>query len=248
MICRTCGIDKQQDEFYLRPDTGKYRTDCIECCKKRAINCYRQHEELYKQRARIWDENNKERKKELTTEWLKNNPDKRKQIVRKHYLSHKKEKNESSLKWAKNNKDKIKIIQAREHIKNKKRYLEYAKQLQKTRYLTDPSFRVQHNMATAVNSSLRGKKNHKRWVDLLGYDVDKLKNHLAKQFVDGMNWDNYGKWHIDHKIPISAFNINSYDDYDFKRCWSLKNLQPLWASDNLHKHAKLEKPFQPCLL
>jgi hypothetical protein len=62
-----------------------------------------------------------------------------------------------------------------------------------------------------------------------------------------MSWDNYGKWHIDHKIPVTAFNFERVDDVDFKRCWSLKNLQPLWALDNIVKGNKVEAPFQPSL-
>jgi len=63
-----------------------------------------------------------------------------------------------------------------------------------------------------------------------------------------MTWDNYGKWHIDHVIPTSVFNFEKPEDDDFKRCWSLQNLQPLWALDNIKKGNKLEKPFQPKLI
>jgi len=98
-------------------------------------------------------------------------------------------------------------------------------------------------------STLRGIKNGMHWEDLIGYTKEDLMEHLEKQFTDGMNWDNYGKdgWHIDHIIPKSVFNFNSYEDIDFKRCWALDNLQPLWAEDNFRKNNKLEKDFQPSL-
>jgi hypothetical protein len=54
-----------------------------------------------------------------------------------------------------------------------------------------------------------------------------------------MTWKNYGKWHIDHIRPISSFKITGIDCEDFKKCWSLSNLQPLWAFDNLSKGTKL---------
>lgn len=52
-----------------------------------------------------------------------------------------------------------------------------------------------------------------------------------------MNWSNYGKggWDIDHKKPISYFQINSYEDQEFKNCWMLANLQPMWGTDNYSK-------------
>ncbi len=59
--------------------------------------------------------------------------------------------------------------------------------------------------------------------------------HLEKQFTEGMNWDNYGEWHVDHKKPMTLFNFTSTDDHEFKLCWCLDNLQPLWELDNLSK-------------
>ena len=60
-------------------------------------------------------------------------------------------------------------------------------------------------------------------------------------FQPGMSWDNYGKygWHVDHRIPVSSFNIISYDCDDFRKCWALENLQPLWAIDNIRKGNKI---------
>ncbi len=83
---------------------------------------------------------------------------------------------------------------------------------------------------------------------MVGYTTEELKEHLETQFKKGMAWDNYGKkWHIDHIIPRSKFNYIYYDDIDFKRCWALTNLQPLWAKENIQKSDKVDKDFQPFL-
>ena len=50
-----------------------------------------------------------------------------------------------------------------------------------------------------------------------------------------MSWDNYGKWHVDHKKPISLFNKNTPAHI----VNALSNLQPLWAKDNLSKGKRL---------
>lgn len=73
------------------------------------------------------------------------------------------------------------------------------------------------------------------WFNLFDYSLQDLKNHLESLFKPGMSWNNYGEWHIDHKIPISYFKFESKDDEHFKKCWSLSNLQPLWAFENLSK-------------
>jgi predicted nucleic acid-binding Zn ribbon protein len=69
----------------------------------------------------------------------------------------------------------------------------------------------------------------------LDYTGEELYNHLESQFTDGMSWDNRNNWHIDHIRPVSSFNYDSTEHPDFKKCWALNNLQPLWAEDNLKK-------------
>jgi len=105
-------------------------------------------------------------------------------------------------------------------------------------------------MRVGIHRSLcTGAKAGRRWESLVGYTVDQLRVHLEKKFAPDMTWDNHGThWHIDHKIPIAAFNFKTPDDIDFKKCWSLKNLQPLESKANLIKGPRLDKPFQPSLI
>ena len=109
-------------------------------------------------------------------------------------------------------------------------------------------------LSNAIRANIRdalhrkgGDKKERGWESLVGYTIKDLIKHLQKQFTGGMTWNNYGKWHIDHIIPVSAFNFTSTDGFDFKRCWALSNLQPLWAKENMSKHTDILKPFQPSL-
>lgn len=120
----------------------------------------------------------------------------------------------------------------------------------RVRRLIDPSFALHSRISCLVRDCLKNRsKNGRRWQDLVGYSIDDLRQHLEKQFSDGMSWEKFlaGEIHIDHKIPVSAFNFINPEDIDFKRCWALTNLQPLWAADNIRKKDKLNKPFQPSL-
>ena len=83
-------------------------------------------------------------------------------------------------------------------------------------------------------------KKCRHWETLVSYTLKELKQNLENQFKEGMNWQNMGKWHIDHRRPISNFNFTSYEDEDFKKCWGLDNLQPLWAKENLSKNNKIK--------
>jgi 5-methylcytosine-specific restriction endonuclease McrA len=90
------------------------------------------------------------------------------------------------------------------------------------------------NLVARLKARL-ANKNKKSTFDILGYSVDELKVHLESSFKEGMSWDNYGEWEIDHITPDSWFQYNSTDDEGFKNSWALDNLQPLWKHENIAK-------------
>jgi len=113
-----------------------------------------------------------------------------------------------------------------------------------------PKGRLENSISVGVHRGItKGAKASRRTFDILGYSVDELMAHLEKLFQPGMSWENYGRggWHIDHKVPLSAHNYNCPDDLDFKRAWSLSNLQPLWEAENMTKGATTTGEFQPSL-
>lgn len=121
---------------------------------------------------------------------------------------------------------------------------------ERQRKIVDPFHKLMCVMRSHLAGSIRTPKGKHKWEAFVGYGQAELIEHLEKHFTAGMTWDNYGRkgWHIDHIIPISAFNFTCVNDYDFKRCWALSNLRPMWAFDNISKGAKLDNPFQQCLL
>lgn len=108
----------------------------------------------------------------------------------------------------------------------------------RNRRKTDPAYRLKCRMSARLSMMAKGKGG-KSSFELLGYSPEQLCRHLERQFLPGMTWDNIGEWHIDHIIPVSAFNIHSPDDPDFRVCWGLANLRPLWRRDNQVKGGKV---------
>jgi hypothetical protein len=109
-----------------------------------------------------------------------------------------------------------------------------------------PFQRLNDQISNYINISLReGKRGH-HWEDLVGYTLEDLVEHIGGQLKPGMTWVNRGSvWHIDHIIPKSAFHFESYEDPEFRKCWALSNLQPLWKHDNLSKNKKLPWIWRP---
>jgi len=123
-----------------------------------------------------------------------------------------------------------------ERYKNKT--LMYAKKRMRELYKTSVKHRLSVAMSTRIRRSLKNGKDGVSWKRLVEYSLDDLKNHLELKFREGMAWENYGLWHIDHRKPIASFDYKTPADSGFRECWSLENLQPLWAKENMAKGAR----------
>lgn len=110
-----------------------------------------------------------------------------------------------------------------------------------------PQQKLSGAISNGMRRALKSGKDGKHWESLVGYTLEDLMAHLESQFTKGMTWDNFGAWHVDHRRPISHFNFESPDDPEFLECWSLWNLQPLWAFDNLSKNNKCDEPPLPLI-
>lgn len=71
-----------------------------------------------------------------------------------------------------------------------------------------------------------GKEKEGYTIDMLGYSAEDLKNHLESLFTDGMSWENYGEWHIDHIKPLITFDVETPQSV----VNALSNLRPMWAT------------------
>lgn len=103
----------------------------------------------------------------------------------------------------------------------------------------NPQIHIGSSISNSIYKSIRRAKNGYPWESLVGYTLDDLRKHLEARFQPGMTWDNYGQWHIDHIIPVSLWCFEGPDDFEFKQCWALCNLQPLWAEENMKKNNRV---------
>jgi len=105
-----------------------------------------------------------------------------------------------------------------------------------------------YNISIALRRSIIGAlkrqkiRKHRKTEELLGTDRQTARKHIESLFQPGMNWKNHGvghgKWHIDHIIPCASFDLKC--PVQQLACCHYKNLQPLWAIDNIKKGAKLD--------
>lgn len=158
--------------------------------------------------------------------------------------SHKESKNESSREYYATHKESRSEWHRKYRQENPEKMREYDRE-HNGRRRQDVGCRVSDSISGGMRKSLKDGKNGRHWEDVLGYTLADLISCLESQFTKGMAWSNFGAWHIDHRRPISHFNFESPDDPEFLECFSLWNLQPLWAKDNLSKNNKCEAPPLP---
>ena len=204
----------------------------------------KKHPEKARKSNRKYYQKNKKRLLLENKKRYEKNKDRYLARCREYRGKHKEEKAKRDREWQKNNPEKRAIINKRYNSKPRSRMI--TQKRQNERYRTNPAAKLHNSISCGIRNGIKNKSGRKAF-DLLPFTIDQLKKHLERQFTEGMTWDNYGEWHIDHEIPVSAFNFTKAEHDDFKRCWALKNLRPMWALDNCKKGASLEKHFQPRL-
>lgn len=101
-------------------------------------------------------------------------------------------------------------------------------------------YRIKQAISCQINYHIGkgGKSTSELLQSRCGYTVQELMLHLEQQFTAGMSWANYGSngWSIDHIVPASSFDLTN--ESEFRACWGLGNLRPLWGKENSRKCAK----------
>jgi hypothetical protein len=160
---------------------------------------------------------------------------------KRHYLKNREKRLQYFSDWQKDNRDRLNDYHQKWREKNIDKHREYKRKYEKHRKDTDPLYKLITNFRTAIWTVLKESNVDKygHYFDVLQYSPEELINHLEKQFKDDMTWDNYGIWHVDHKLPITSFDIQEMGDEEFMRCWCLDNLQPMWGEENIRKSNKV---------
>ncbi len=141
------------------------------------------------------------------------------------------------------NKDKFyqydKDKSAKYYQKNKKTILEKKTIRDKNNYDNDPKFRASVNLRKATRRLFKGVDKSKKTLKILGVSsFEDALNRLLKTMPEGYTLQDFldGKLVIDHKIPLSWFNLTI--ESELMEAGNINNLQLLTAQDNLTKSAK----------
>ena len=257
-VCSKCGLEKDFSEFHkFKHSKDGLKSQCKTCIllkekERRLTDEYKLKQKEYnqsisKETKKHYRENNYVKNKdsilEKNKEWRKNNKDYISEYNKKYRENNKEYLKEFKRNYIKSNPDQNKIWRENNPDKIKGYREKYSKsesckEHRKNWYISIKK-RSPHVLAwrTILNNTLKrfGKQKEDETIKLLGYSAIQLKEYIESLFTEGMSWDNYGGWHIDHIKPVSSYDSDTPVDV----VNSLENLQPLWAFDNLSKGNKI---------
>ena len=239
--CSKCKQALPIDEYYASKITSdRLRSTCIGCDRRGNAAAYAAHPEYHQARIDKWKREHPERMAEINRErWLS---DERKAWQREYRKQHPEKVKESTKRknakytangyWAGKSKE-------RRQGPNRNIYLAMTRRSTAKIRMTAHGV-IDHRMETALRLALKGRKNNRKWCDLVGYSVNDLISRLNETMPDGYSWDRINELHIDHIRPKSLFHYESVNDDCFRECWALENLQLLPAIENLKKNNRME--------
>ena len=134
------------------------------------------------------------------------------------------------------NKEKIRNRDKKYRLINIDKIRDSHRKYEKYKRRIDVDYKISSNLRSRLYKAMKNFCKSGSAVRDLGFPIEDFKRYIESKFQAGMTWENYGKWHLDHIIPLSSFNLS--DRIHILKVCHYTNLQPLWAADNLMKSNK----------
>lgn len=134
--------------------------------------------------------------------------------------------------------DRLKVRDFRNSPRGKEYYRQYQSERRKK-----PHWHFRNWLYGDINRSIRRQKATKsgRTESLIGCTISELMKHLESQFTNGFSWKNRSTWHIDHFVPVSAFNLADPEEQRWAFNW--RNLRPMAPKLNQSKSNTIPNPL-----
>lgn len=139
-----------------------------------------------------------------------------------------------SRAWAAENRERMRALQRayrashveEERTRNRER---------KASQMAEPASRLRLGLRRRLSELRRSRVVHPEITtdSAIGCSWAEYVDHIERQLLAGMTWDNYGSWQIDHVEPIAKADLS--DLHGALAVFSFKNTRPIWAHENQKK-------------
>lgn len=218
-ICRKCTEEKEIKEFRKsKRYTDGYNSMCKTCAKE----YYNNNKEKILLQYKEYRNNHKEE----IIKWQNEN----KEYFKKYALNRR-------LKYCDEIRENFKVYfnNNREYFKIKKKEYNKSEKGKETKRLWCNEYNSNNKHVVLWRSLLRRtivqlkQEKFDTTLNSLGYSAIELKEHIETKWIDGMNWNNYGEWHVDHIRSVATFDSTSLPS----EVNALSNLNPMWATNRI---------------
>lgn len=242
-ICRVCGEGKPLDEFRIRGDSGKRRTECKSCLSKYLKRYRSENRQRISELNKRWAEAHKEELSDYRLNWQRSNREKCRAYNKKSSQNMTEEQKAKRRELEKQYRDALK--QNPEYVEKRrawnrestKRRRKKITAYEENRKKIDPVFKLKKQIRNEIRMSFNrgGFRKSVRTEAVVGCTLQELYDHLCMTYRVryGMEYNGNDPVHIDHIVPLSKAHT---EEEVFNLCrWD--NLQLLTAEDNLAKSA-----------
>lgn len=266
--CCACKIEKELTEFAKDKYNNDGLTYKCKSCRNEYSKAYRKnnpvsykrtykkatnkryliHKEKIKAETKKYYQANREKCLAYHKEYSLKNPDKvkaKKERYAKTVNSNRRKKykenpelfKQKAQEYRLRNPDKVKETRKKAALNNKEKKREWQQNRYKFRMDTDSLFYLKNKLRCRIIAAIKrgGYTKKSSCANILGAKYEIIKENIGRQFTKGMNWNNHGDWHIDHIIPLASAKTEK----ELISLFHYTNLQPLWATDNILKGAKI---------
>jgi len=232
-VCTKCLINKPIEDFLFVKAIEQYKSRCRVCTTEDAGEWKSKNRDKVKAskkkyKNKIVEQNREKRqlkketiaKEKEINKFLKEEEKRLKEVERKNEIERRRIEREN------------KVIEYRNSEECKQKKKEKVRRRDRRR-MENPIYNFRKKLSNCIRNSFtrNGFTKESKTFNILGTEWDVVRKHFEDRFKEGMTWDNYGEWHIDHIIPISL----SRTPEDVIKLNHYTNLQPLWANENMDK-------------
>ena len=236
--CKRCLMEKNITEFGNNKNEKDGKSIyCSNCELIRGREYREKNKDKVNQSAKKWREDNPEKYKETINRYIEKNPHMSSKERSKRYRlddDYRKKNSEKRKEYYQNNIEKEREKRKLYYYSNRDIERKKNDDWREKKLKTDGFFRMKRRLRERIRDYMKGGTIGKKTKEIVGLDYEEFRDYISNKFLDGMTWDNYGEWHLDHIIPLcEAKNFDELLKLNY-----YTNLQPLWAEDNLKKNRK----------
>ena len=216
-----------------RKQHAEYRRKNPEKLRKRNAEYRRKNPEKLRKRNAEYNRKNPEKIWKRNAEYNRKNAEKLRKRNAEYNRKNAEKLRKQKAEYHRKNAEKIRKQKAEYRLKNAEKLRK-----QKAEHRKKPEVKIVQSQRVRLKRIVKSTSVSRH--EMIGCTPLQLRQHIESQFVKGMTWENQGRWHIDHIMPCSAFDLTNPEQV--KVCFNWQNLRPIWAKKNLSKGNKITHP------